>query len=305
MRRILTAVAVALGLVGGALATAPANAIVNGVDATSNPGVVSLWTDNPYRNRCSGTLLDDGTPADGTDVVMTAAHCIYSFHPAYNPNVGRTMARIGSVDNTVGYTEREVVEFLWHPGYDPNTWVADIMLLRLESPVDASVQKPVKWNLSSVPVGTIGTLQGYGWVCDGPPGLPCSTWYVGKLQKMAAKILPDDTCTVFMTEPGKKACYEDAAGEHTMACPGDSGSSFLTKAANGDFQARIIVVGDGDGDAAGSCTQAPGGDNGKGMGTDVAAYRFWIQENIDDGCTECRRPSLPPAPTPEVLELLN
>lgn len=298
MRRILAV----LGMVGVALGvvTAPAPAIVNGVDATSNPGVVSLWTDNPNRNRCSGTLIEDGSPADGTDLVLTAAHCIYSFTA---PTAGATHARLGSVSNIDGYTERLVTEFNWYPGYNPDTWVGDIMVLRLDSPVPASVQKPMQWNMGPVAVGTFGTLQGYGWVCDGPAGLDCSSWYKGNLQKMSAKILPDDTCTVFMAEPAKKACYEDAAGEERMACPGDSGSGFLTKSATGDFQVRVVVVGDGDGDPDGSCTRGPNGTNGLGMGTDVSAYRFWIQ-GFTDG-TSFATFATPPPPTPEVLALLN
>ena len=81
MRRIL------LALVSAALLAislvAPATAITgNFVEDFEHPfvGLIAFYsdrqgTDDAFIHRCSGSLVDDGTPLDGSRVVVTAGHC--------------------------------------------------------------------------------------------------------------------------------------------------------------------------------------------------------------------------------------
>ena len=81
MRRILlalvSAAALAISLIG------PTTAITgNYVEDFDHPFVAliafysdSKGTDDAFLHRCSGSLIDDGTPEDGSRVVVTAGHC--------------------------------------------------------------------------------------------------------------------------------------------------------------------------------------------------------------------------------------
>jgi len=263
----------------------PAGAVVGGIDAIDNPGVVSFWTPGTFtRNRCTGTLIDDGTPVNGSDLVLTAAHCVY---PLTYPGNQPSTARIGSVDNSTGaaYTEYTISQYFVRSDYNDLTWSNDLMVVRLNAQVPPSVETPARWNLPPIADHTLGTVQGYGWTCDGPPLLDCSTWYHGPLQRMVSKVVPDAECPAHMTDPGRKVCFTDAHGNNAMACPGDSGGPMFTKDALGRFEVRIAIVGDADDWAAESCTTAPDGGRALGMGTDVSFYRFWIADVIAGNVT--------------------
>jgi secreted trypsin-like serine protease len=81
MRRTLLALASAALLAISIVA--PATAITgNYVEDFDHPfvGLVAFYSDNrgtdaAFVHRCSGSLLDDGTPADGSRVFLTAGHC--------------------------------------------------------------------------------------------------------------------------------------------------------------------------------------------------------------------------------------
>ena len=81
MRRILLAVASAAMLL--AAMAAPTTAITgNYVDDFDHPfvGLIAFYSDNKgtddaFIHRCTGSLVNDGTPADGSRVVVTAGHC--------------------------------------------------------------------------------------------------------------------------------------------------------------------------------------------------------------------------------------
>lgn len=266
MRRIVLAAALVLGI--GTAAAAPAAAIVGGYDAPVNPGVVSIWTENPNRNRCNAVLIKPRW-------ALSAAHCLDVLPLA------ETSVRIGSTDNTTGYFETGVTAFYQHPDYDPDLLEHDLMLIKLDATVPATVQKPATWNIPTVPVGTLGMTSGWGWTCE-TPGLDCSTWYAGPLQSLGVKVLPDTSC-VAEWFPATQLCYESSSGAHAMTCFGDSGTGLFTKAPlTGAWLVRGIVIYDGDDwNEAASCSSAPDGDNGKGVAVDVAPYREWMAGVMD------------------------
>lgn len=290
MKRLLAILGLAAAIALGTAAPAPA--IVGGSDAVTNPGVVSIYTQNPDRNRCSGTLIDDGG-APESEWVLTAAHCWY---PLNDPAAGFVEIRIGGVTNAdgSGYITRSPIAYRWHPTFDPNTLVGDIMLIRLNAPVPVSVQKPAKYNIGSVSTGTLVHIAGYGWVCDGPPGLACSTWYEGALQRMTGKIVADSTCAPQnVVDPARQVCFVGAMSQPAMAGPGDSGTGGFIKDAFGNFVVKMTVVGDGDLNY-GSVLYGPDGSPGLGMGMDVGAYGSWIFETVhaDDFSAAAAPPAL-------------
>jgi Trypsin len=302
VRRILAVLA--LVVCAGLVAVAPAPAIVGGTDVVVNPGIVSIYTQNPDRNRCSGTLIDDGPEASGVDEgsawVLTAAHCYY---PLTAPTAGAVEVRIGGVTNAdgSGYTSRTITQYWYHPTFNPNNNVGDIMLVRLNAKVPVSVQKPAKYAIGSLAVGTQLTVAGYGWVCDGPPGLACSTWYEGPLQRMIGQIVPDANCWAeFLVDPPRQACF----GRTTvpaMAAPGDSGTGGFTKDSQGRFVVRLVVVGEGDSNT-GSVLNGPDGTPGLGFGMEVGPYALWMQEVMDDSLMA--PPAAPPRLSPDREYLL-
>ena len=81
MRRILLAL-VSATMLAVAL-VAPATAITgNYTEDFEHPfvGLIAFYsdrqgTDDAFIHRCSGSLVDDGTPADGSRVIVTAGHC--------------------------------------------------------------------------------------------------------------------------------------------------------------------------------------------------------------------------------------
>lgn len=77
MRRLLLALAT-VAMLATALAV-PATAITNDyVKDFDHPfvGLIAFYDEGgEFLHRCSGSLLDDGTPADGSRVFLTAGHC--------------------------------------------------------------------------------------------------------------------------------------------------------------------------------------------------------------------------------------
>lgn len=303
MRRIkavLAAVACAAGLVALS-ATTPAQAVVNGNDAITNEaGAVSLWTLSPYRNRCSGTLLDDGG-APGSEWVLTAAHCVYVFT---DPASGGVEARIGALDNTTGgdFETRRVMRFVWHPTFDPNTLSDDVMLLELDRP---AYSPAVKFNFPYPPVGLAGEVNGWGWTCDGPPGLPCSSWYQGPLQRYDTHTIPNVDCATAVDVD--HACFEAVDGEYRSACLGDSGAGMTTAVYDGKRWSRVLaimVLGDGDDWSGASCLTAPDGSNGLGLGVELDHYRDWMW-TVMGGSGDALTSDVPPASTPRATSLVG
>lgn len=300
MRKIILGAVLTLGAM--LLTPASAPAIVNGTNATVDPGVVSLWTDNPNRNRCSGALVDDERGGPGTRWVYTAAHCIFAFTED-DPAAGRVTARLGSTSNTTGYTAIKVVpgQFWYHPGFLTDTLAYDGMLVLLEDETPANV--PVmKWRKPSLPIGGIAQAYGYGWTCDGGAGLPCGTWYAGPVKTMQPKRLPATDC--FTHYDPSQMCFGHWANGYVMACNGDSGGPIKAI----DFTGQPILTGGiiGDGDANwDSCTQGLDGAPGRGLALDIG--RPDIQTWMDDvmGGTARQARTALPEPTPRILQMIN
>jgi hypothetical protein len=307
MRRIkavLASLATAAGLITLAPAGPTAGAIVNGNDALYNAGVVSIWTDVPYRNRCGGSIVQP-------DKIITAAHCYYALT---QPGVTQVDVRIGSLDNTKPcateaapppgvdcYISRTIVDYDAHPGFNPDLYGTrdDLMVAVLNRPVPSWV-KLAKWQTSPLSVGNTFRIQGWGWTCDGPAGLDCSTWYKGRLQEMNARVADFWTQCPLGDDPATQACFEHSQGGFVSACPGDSGTGGFTKGFD-RFVLRVVVIGDGDDATGRSCTTAPDGSPGAGYGIDIGRYQDFLYDVLFE---DVEAPN-PPATThtQEMLDL--
>lgn len=307
MRRLkaaLLGLAAATGLIVATPATAPA--IVGGTDALSNAGVVSIWTDSPNRNRCGGSIIST-SPANK---IITAAHCYYALTA---PGAGRVDVRIGAVDNTKPcateaapapgadcYISRTIVDYDAHPGFDGVSTHDDLMVAVLDRPVPSWVKK-LQWQTSPVPTGATFRIQGYGWICDGPPNLDCSTNYKGKLQQMNAKAVDFWTNCPLADDSAKQTCFQHSLGGFVMTCPGDSGTGGFTKGFNVDVL-RVVVIADGDDATGRSCTTAPDGSPGAGYGIDIGApaYQAWLTDVLFE---DVEAPTPPATTSQAMLEL--
>lgn len=290
MKRSLALLATLAALVGLAVAPAPAAAqpgdlqpnIVGGQPALYNAGVVSIWTDLPHRNRCGGSLV-------APDKIITAAHCYYALTA---PDAGHVDVRIGSLDNTKKcasedppppgvdcYISRTIVDYDAHPGFDGQNTRDDLMIAVLDADVPSWV-RVMKWRTAPLPVGTPFRIQGWGWVCDGPPNTDCSTNYRGALQEMSAKVVDFAANCPLGDDAATQTCFKHASGGFVMACSGDSGTGGYTKGFDTSSILRVVVVGDGDDSTGRSCTTAPDGSPGAGYGIDIGRYQPWLERTL-------------------------
>lgn len=170
--------------------------IVGGVAAA--PNQYQFFTridsnDNPY---CGGSLVS-------SDVIMTAGHC---FTDALSVVVNGYS--LYSSDGTLQY-QREIVDTIRHPDFNPTTYENDVMLLKLSEPVDTEYIS-LNFNDENPQVGDDLIVMGLGNKEE--DGAPASS-----LQAATVQVISHDICEENYREVGL-----DNVDDDIMLCAGNT-----------------------------------------------------------------------------------
>lgn len=167
--RFVLGVVVAVGLVGcGGPEVQGVDAvesigqeIVGGVEARpgSHPWIVSLQQYGEHF--CGASLIRVSATKDESDIVVTAAHCVYDGTSQLTASAGvHDLRSPGAGAQTV-----RGVKTVYHPAYNPDTTMNDIAVVKLEKPLKftATVQ-PILLPMSGelVPDNVEAMVAGWG-----------------------------------------------------------------------------------------------------------------------------------------------
>uniref|UniRef100_A0A1L8EFX1 Putative trypsin-like protein n=1 Tax=Haematobia irritans TaxID=7368 RepID=A0A1L8EFX1_HAEIR len=223
--------------------------IVNGVDTTieAHPYQVSLQS-NSGSHFCGGSIISE-------DVVVTAAHCMQSY------SASEFKVRLGSTEYHKGGELVEVKAFKFHEGYNPNTMVNDVAVIKLARPVKESASiRYVKLAEKTPANGTPAVVTGWGTTCF----LACNT-LPKTLQEVEVGIVNEETCASSEYKYGSqiRETMVCAYALNKDACQGDSGGPLVA-------EGKLVgVVSWGKG-----CAMA----GYPGVYADVPSLRSWIEK---------------------------
>merc|ERR1711862_837022 len=139
--------------------------IVGGTDATKNYPYHVEWSVG-----CGASLIHE-------DIIMSAAHC-------YNPLA--TTVWVGGQYRRLG-TQRRITEMTQHPSYSVNTNAYDMMIMKIDRPVDLT---PVPLNRDSSNPSNRELLTVIGFWTTSATGTTGS-W---TLQEVQVNHVPHGTC---------------------------------------------------------------------------------------------------------------
>ncbi|WP_242589557.1 serine protease [Corallococcus macrosporus] len=266
--------------------------IVGGIEARPNsiPWIVSLQQDHSHF--CGGSLVRVSDKEE-SDIVVTAAHCVYD--GLFNTTVSAGAHDLGRPTST--QVTVRVTKAVSHPQYNPDTTMNDIAVLKLEKPIkfDTTVagacgqSSGMRPNLSPrlgdgntrVPVclpatgervaaNTMATVSGWGLTREGgydtssillQVGVPVLTHQDVASSYSSQGIVIDENAMFGAGYPqgGKDACQ------------GDSGGPLVVKGPQGYVLQGIVSFGVG-------CARA----GLPGIYTRVSHYIPWIHARIQD-----------------------
>ncbi|CAF4090593.1 unnamed protein product, partial [Adineta steineri] len=222
---------------------------------------VSLNIANTYL--CGGSIISSGW-------VITAAHCVN----------GQTASSItiyaGSNSRWTGTQSRVVSKIIVHPSYNSDTYVDDVALLQLKTPLDMTDRYVSQICLPSVDSTTLSTTEwpaanttvvavGWGTLSEGG-SLPTNLQQV-TLQTISRQ---DSTCSPLINDWHVQLCAGIFGGGKDT-CQGDSGGPLMMFNSNKQW-VLVGLTSNGLG-----CAEAAY----SGIYTRVATFVSWINTNTN------------------------
>ncbi|EDW74582.1 uncharacterized protein Dwil_GK21995 [Drosophila willistoni] len=219
--------------------------IVGGTATTisSFPWQISLQRSGSHS--CGGSIYS-------ANIVVTAAHCLQSVSASV------LQVRAGSTYWSSGGVVSKVAAFKNHEGYNANTMVNDIAVIRLSSSLSlGSNIKAIGLATYNPANGAAASVSGWGTTSYGSSSIPANLQYVN------LKIVSQAQCASSTYSYGSqiKSTMICAASSGKDACQGDSGGPLVS----GGLLVGVVSWGYG-------CAYA----GYPGVYADVAVLRSWV-----------------------------
>jgi transmembrane serine protease 3 len=240
--------------------------IVGGVEVRpgSHPWIVSMQQYD--RHFCGGTLIRVGSREE-SDIVVTAAHCVYD---------GISGLSIIAGAHNHDYPEKgqqsvRGVREVMHPQYDPVTTINDIAIIKLEKPIKfsptvqpACLPQPGE----NVPDNAQGIVAGWGYTREGAYETSRILMQVGVPVVNGQTCVSNYRSTGMLISPKEMLCAGYSYGGKD-SCQGDSGGPLVFQSGQGYVLQGVVSFGEG-------CAQ-PGK---PGVYARVSNYISWINSQV-------------------------
>jgi transmembrane serine protease 3 len=222
--------------------------IVGGVEArpNSHPWIVSLQQGKSHF--CGGTLVRVANDKEATDIVVTAAHCVYDLGP-YSVRELNIVA--GAHDfyayKPAGVQTVKAVKAIHHEDYNPDSTINDIAVIVLDKPINfTSTVQPACLPAygEEVPENTEATVAGWGLTREG--GYDTASI----LMQVGVPVMSSAACQTAYKKANIKIdryamlCAGFSQGGKD-ACQGDSGGPFVVKSDKGYVLQGVVSFGIG------------------------------------------------------------
>ncbi|XP_065370508.1 trypsin alpha-4-like [Calliphora vicina] len=220
--------------------------IVGGVTTSisSFPWQISLQRGGSHS--CGGSIYNN-------QIIVTAAHCLQSVSTSV------LKVRAGSSFWNSGGILVSVAAFKNHEGYNSNTKVNDIAVIRLSSSLTtSSTIKPIALTSTATATGAVASVSGWGTTSSGSDSLPTQLRYID------IKIVARTQCASSNYGYGSKIKASMICG-YTVgkdSCQGDSGGPLVS----GGELVGVVSWGYG-------CAYP----NYPGVYANVAVLRSWVE----------------------------
>lgn len=211
-----------------------AGSIVGGVEARAYefPWQASLRRKATNSHFCGGFIINDWW-------IMTASHCVSGETPAILSVVVGEHTRS---DGTSSVRQTLNVEtIIMHENYNSRTFVNDIALIKLATPItfNVDVQPVCAPEPTDLHVYQRSVCSGWGTVTSGGTCCPQTLRYVSlnvTTNAFCTNVYPRDQITADMI-----CASDNSGGNERDSCQGDSGGPLVVKNDNGRFVAVGIV----------------------------------------------------------------